>query len=612
MRNGNNNKQDEGTARARENAASNATANGTANSASNTANDTANSASNATANGANNASATANGTANSAHNASTTANSTAHNATATANGTVNSASNATANSASATANGAANTASNASVTANGAHNASATANNAANSANGTANSANNASNATANNTDATAASNSSVTANNATANGAANSTSATANNTTASNNASNTASNATASNTQPKGTQVDATDSTNVAQTLKRIAEEKKTPKQPQKRTFKQGLLKAAKVVFFPITFIAWGFSTVAKKNKISITAKSTLVFTLVFALLLSIYVVFILVSLERQLTPSTPEITAFMTRLKITSVILCVVFVIVSAVISIVAIQTMLNPIRKMTQRVREISSENLSARLDPVESQDELMELTDEINNTLTSLQNAFESQANFVSDASHELKTPLSVIIGYASLLKRWGKDDPKMLDEGIESIIRESENMKKIVDQLLWLAKLGNFALTNVEFNLYEAIQDVVDGYAIIKTTHTITLNGSKDITLFTDRALFTEAVRTLIDNAIKYSPAEGGKISINISPTQEGVNISVTDNGIGISEQDLPHVFDRFYRCDKARGREKGSSGLGLTIAKSIIEMLNGTIKVDSVLGEGTVFTIELR
>ncbi len=234
--------------------------------------------------------------------------------------------------------------------------------------------------------------------------------------------------------------------------------------------------------------------------------------------------------------------------------------------------------------------------------------MELTDQINEMLDSLQQAFERQENFVSDASHELKTPLAVITGYANLLRRWGKDDPKILDEAVEAIARESENMKRIVEQLLWLAKIGNFTLNNTVFNLYETVEDIVDGYKMVNTKHTISLSGDPSVTLETDKNLVTEAVRTLVDNAIKYTPA-GGEINLNINKLADRAELSITDNAIGISSEDQQHIFERFYRCDKVRGRESGSSGLGLTICKSIIEMMGGTISVDSELGKGSTFKI---
>ncbi len=373
-----------------------------------------------------------------------------------------------------------------------------------------------------------------------------------------------------------------------------------------------QYALLVVSVIFFPITLCVVGVRKLFKRFKVGITAKTTIVFSVVFGLMLIGYAAFILASISNVMKTGGELTPYYMRRLIITSAVLVAVFIVLGSVLGGLSSQYMISPVRKITERVREITDENISeARLDQVDSQDELMELTDRINTMLDSISQALERQENFVSDASHELKTPLAVINGYANLIRRWGKDDPKILEEGVEAISRESENMKRIVDQLLWLAKLGNFTLNNSLFNLYELVDDVVDGYKTVNIKHEITLNGDASITLNTDKNLITEAVRTLIDNAIKYTPAADGVIQIDITRGEGCVRLSISDNGIGISEADREHIFERFYRCDKVRGRESGSSGLGLTICRSIVEMMGGKIEVRSELGKGSTFIITL-
>ncbi len=394
-----------------------------------------------------------------------------------------------------------------------------------------------------------------------------------------------------------------------VKETLERIKHENAAGAK-KRRKASDVFLIVLKVLFFPITLCAMLGKVLFKKFKVGITVKTTVVFTFVFGLMIIGYAAFIVVSVKNALVSG--EITSdYIDRLTVTSVVLVLVFILLGAVLGGLSSQYMIDPVRKITQRVREISDENISARLDPVDSQDELMELTEQINAMLDSLQQAFERQENFVSDASHELKTPLSVIAGYANLLRRWGKDDPKILDEAVEAISRESVNMKRIVEQLLWLAKLGNFALNNTTFNLYETVSDIVDGYKTAGIKHEITLTGDPSVTLETDKNLMTEAVRTLVDNAIKYTPPATGVIDVNIQSFNDRVELSIADNGVGISDDDVQHIFERFFRCDKARGRESGSSGLGLTICKSIVDMMGGTISVESSLGKGSTFKITL-
>lgn len=393
-----------------------------------------------------------------------------------------------------------------------------------------------------------------------------------------------------------------------VKQTIEEIKSEKSEPTRPESKT-RELFFKTVCVVFFPVTLCVMGFRALFKKLKLGITAKTTVVFTVVFGVMLIGYAAFILVSIGNLVGGVVTQ--DYMRRLLITSAIVVLVFIVLGAVLGGFSSQYMIEPVRKITHRVKEISEENISARLDPVDSQDELMELTEQINYMLDSLQQAFERQENFVSDASHELKTPLAVIAGYANLLRRWGKDDPNILNEAVQAISRESENMKRIVEQLLWLAKLGDFTLNCTTFNLYETVSDVMEGYKLLNTGHELEMQGELSVTLNTDKNLLTEAVRTLVDNAIKYTPAENGVIKLYIECVEGGVEIAVQDNGVGISEADQAQIFDRFFRCDKVRGRESGSSGLGLTICKQIVEMMGGKISVESEKGKGSTFVIAL-
>ena len=396
-----------------------------------------------------------------------------------------------------------------------------------------------------------------------------------------------------------------------VADTLREIKSERDGVAVKKKRSAADVALRVFSIIFFPVTIVVLLVRSIFKRFKLGIAAKATVIFALLFGLMIISYVAFILASIGTLVSRGDPITQSYMNRLIITSAVLVIVFIALGCVIGYLSSQYIMSPVRKITDRVREISDENMSARLDPIETQDELMELTAQINEMLASLQEAFERQENFVSDASHELKTPLSVIAGYANLLRRWGKDDPKILDEAVAAISRESENMKRIVEQLLWLAKLGNFTLNIAEFNLYEAVSDIVDGYKTAGIKHEITLSGDASVTLNTDKNLITEAVRTLVDNAIKYTPPQTGEINIAIKQTETGVCMTVADNGVGIAEADRAHIFERFYRCDKVRGRESGSCGLGLTICKQIIEMMGGKISVESELGNGSTFKIEL-
>ncbi len=391
-----------------------------------------------------------------------------------------------------------------------------------------------------------------------------------------------------------------------VDETIREVLAEQAPP--PQKRAWWQTTLM---IVFFPFTGLIALYRFITSHLHLRISVKTTVIFTLMFGVVLAAFVIFVISSISNQLSGDTIDTDRYLATLKLTSAILVVLFIIIGAVVGGIASQTMLNPVRRMIDTIDSIDGNNLSRRLDAGESKDELADLTDRINGMLDDIELTFDRQSNFVSDASHELKTPLSVIQGYANLLRRWGKDDPEILNEGIENIAREADNMKRIVEQLLLLAKLGNFSMAKMRFDLSQAVGEVVDSYLVTDIRHKLTFEGDEGITVEADKNMLVESIRTLIDNAVKYTPPENGVICVSCKRVDAHAEITVADNGIGISEADLPRIFDRFYRCDKVRGREKGSSGLGLTIAKNIIEIMGGAIEVQSKVGVGTTFVIKL-
>ncbi len=392
------------------------------------------------------------------------------------------------------------------------------------------------------------------------------------------------------------------------AVTIKEI----KSEAQPQGKKKKPWWLITLAVVFFPITPFVLLFNYIFKKIKLSITTKTTIIFTVLFGVLITAYVIFIITSVDSQLNSSSmPDADGFLRKMKITSVVLVIVFVALGAAIGNISSQYMMTPLRRMIDQIDKVDGNNLSLRLDAVDTQDELNELTQQINEMLDELESTFERQSNFISDASHELKTPISVIQGYANMLKRWGKADPALLDESIDTLLAEAENMKRIVEQLLLLAKIGNLTMNKTRFDMTSVINEAVEKYKVAGLNKEITFSGGGEILVETDKNMLVESARALIDNAIKYTP-DGGKIEVGCRRTDDGAVIYVKDNGIGIAPEHLPHIFERFYRCDKARSRAAGSSGLGLTITKSIVEMMGGKIEVESAENKGSTFKILLH
>lgn len=275
-------------------------------------------------------------------------------------------------------------------------------------------------------------------------------------------------------------------------------------------------------------------------------------------------------------------------------------------------SIRKILRPIDVMNDTVKNITINHLDTRLNIGGSQNELKDLSVTFNNMLDRIQQSYESQNQFVSDASHELRTPIAVLQGYIKMLDRWGKNDEKVLEESIQAIKSETENMKNLVEKLLFLAR-GDKNTQGVNkgiFKLNELIEEVYKETKMIDNKHEINIEKNDKLDILADRNLLKEALRVFIDNSLKYTP-EGGNIAISSFLNNNKVNVIIKDTGIGISQNDLPNIFDRFYRADKSRTRESGGNGLGLSIAKWIIMRHQGEITVESMLNEGTKIIIRL-
>ena len=267
---------------------------------------------------------------------------------------------------------------------------------------------------------------------------------------------------------------------------------------------------------------------------------------------------------------------------------------------------------LRELAGRLDAINATHLDDRI-PVEgTQKELKNLAQSINAMLERIDQAYRSQSRFVSDASHELRTPIAVIQGYANLLDRWGKDDPEAMQESINAIRAEADSMKELVEQLLFLARGDNDSM-KVEmevFDLTAITGQVLRETQMIDQTHPISARWAQSVYVHADMSLIKQAVRILVDNAGKYTP-DGGHISLRVRQKDGLAYVSVTDEGQGIDPQSLPHIFDRFYRTDESRARQTGGTGLGLAIARWIAERHEGWFEATSRKGVGTRITLVL-
>lgn len=291
--------------------------------------------------------------------------------------------------------------------------------------------------------------------------------------------------------------------------------------------------------------------------------------------------------------------------------------------------IRRTLRPLNEMAKKAEELSKidldnhkfldlENAISHVQPdmpgakVSTGDkDLQSLEMAINNLLEKMRENYRQQSRFVSDASHELRTPIAVIQGYVNMLDRWGKEDENILNESIEALQHESQHMKKLVEQLLFLARgdSGRNTLKIEEFILTDLVREVSEESQMIDEKHQYRFVGEEGLMMRGDTAMLKQSIRIFTDNAAKYSE-EGSGICLSVSQTDKEICYSVQDEGIGMSESEVVHIFERFYRSDVARSSKMGGTGLGLSIAKWIVDAHNGTIEILSRPNLGTRFTIK--
>lgn len=267
--------------------------------------------------------------------------------------------------------------------------------------------------------------------------------------------------------------------------------------------------------------------------------------------------------------------------------------------------------PIAQMVQTMREIdrSGKLYRVKLNGREESVELQQMVRAFNQMIDRLDRTIEHQKHFVADASHELKTPLTVISSYADMLKRWGRDNTEVRDEAIEAIARETERLQNLIRSMLTLAEaeqdnwldVSRFDVTTIVRELSSVLGKTFQREIRVHAdNHSVNIRGDKE--------KIRQLLLILLDNAIKYSKEP---IDVRIRNQKNGIKLEVTDYGIGVPESEIPYMFERFYRVDEARHRTTGGSGLGLSIAKKIIDIHEGSVEVYSKPGNGTTISILL-
>ncbi len=269
--------------------------------------------------------------------------------------------------------------------------------------------------------------------------------------------------------------------------------------------------------------------------------------------------------------------------------------------------------PVDNITRMARKIEAENLNERLEIKGPHDEIRRLAETFNETIARLEASFNRVKQFTGDASHELKTPLTILKGEIEVALR-GSGSPEYMKEVLESALEEIDRMSNIVNNLLDLAKADvEVMVSKKEPVRFDTV--VTESFELLKrraVTKNISMaiSNNSSLEVLGDGVRLGQLVFNLIDNGIKYNREDG---SLDISLEAEGGDavLRVSDTGLGIADTELPHIFDRFYRVDKARTRDTGGAGLGLNICTAIVESMGGEIGAESNLGQGTVFTVKI-
>jgi signal transduction histidine kinase len=280
---------------------------------------------------------------------------------------------------------------------------------------------------------------------------------------------------------------------------------------------------------------------------------------------------------------------------------------ILLSALCGFIIAKQFLKPIRKLADTIKKIKENGFQGRMEVYKQKDELSELSILFNEMMDEIEQSFIHQKQFIEDASHELRTPVSILEGHLSLLNRWGKKDPSILDESIGASLQEVSRLKKLVIDLLDLTRAENIrtSLLQERVDVEQVLKNLVKNLEIIHPTFQFDLKIEQPIRLISVLEQHLQQILIIVlDNAIKYS-VNNNKIRIRARQTRYETILTIEDYGIGIAKEHLPDVFNRFYRIDKARNSEKGGTGLGLSIAKRLVSKYNGDITIESQEGKGT-------
>jgi heavy metal sensor kinase len=272
------------------------------------------------------------------------------------------------------------------------------------------------------------------------------------------------------------------------------------------------------------------------------------------------------------------------------------------------------LAPVDQVTREARSISAQSLSSRLVVPHTGDELQRLSETLNGMLERLEQAFRRITQFTADASHELRTPVALMRTRAEIVLRRSRSEEEYR-ETLRQILEDLQRTSSLIENLMLLARAdsGAEALERTRINMAENVGEAcLEGQALAETKQ-ISLHAElpeSPVWIDGDTNTLRRLFLILLDNAVKFTPPQG-RITVSLSSSDGCAVAEVRDTGIGIAAEDLPHIFERFFRADRARSRETGGAGLGLSIGKWIAEAHGGTIRALSKPGEGSVFQVRI-
>ena len=269
---------------------------------------------------------------------------------------------------------------------------------------------------------------------------------------------------------------------------------------------------------------------------------------------------------------------------------------------------------LRRLTTTMNEIKEKGINKRAEISDLNDEVDKVNIVFNSMMDELEEAFHEQSRFVSDASHELKTPLTALHGHLSMLKRWGKNDKERLEKSLDLCLKEVERLKKLVNDMLLLSKAEKSV---VDLNKVDKIDpvilvdEVIEQYRFLNPNVTYIVNIDENIRIKVEPNDFKQLLIIFVDNSIKYNNKENVEISISIRKEASAIKLEVKDNGIGIPKNEIDNVKKRFYKVDKSRVNNN-SFGIGLSIANRIVSNYNSKIYIESELDKYTIISVYFK